>query len=102
MATYHLEIKAHSRSNNANAIALSSYRSGEKLRCDLDGRVRNCRRDGKSAIEYTALLNNRGLSRERLWNQAELMERRKDAVVAREMELALPCEFTKEERILQT
>ena len=99
MATYHLEIKAHSRSDNANAIALSSYRSGEKLRCDADGQLRNCRREGKSKIEYTCLLNNRDYSRERLWNYAESMERRKDSVVAREMELALPHELPEEERI---
>ena len=98
MAIYHLDIKAHSRSLNIHAIALSSYRSGEKLRCDADGKVRNCRREGKSTVLYKALLNNRGLNRERLWNKAEAAERRKDAVVAREMELGLPCELSLEEQ----
>lgn len=97
MAIYHIDIKAHSRSLNVHAIALSSYRSGEKLRCDADGKIRNCRRGNKSAVEFTALLNNRDLSRERLWNKAEAMERRKDAVVAREIELGLPCELSLQE-----
>ena len=97
MAIYHIDIKAHSRSLNVHAIALSSYRSGEKLRCDADGKIRNCRSGTKSAVEFTALLNNRDLSRERLWNKAEAMERRKDAVVAREIELGLPCELSLQE-----
>ena len=97
MAIYHIDIKAHSRSLNVHAIALSSYRSGEKLLCDADGKIRNCRRGNKSAVEFTALLNNRDLSRERLWNKAEAMERRKDAVVAREIELGLPCELSLQE-----
>ena len=97
MAIYHIDIKAHSRSLNVHAIALSSYRSGEKLLCDADGKIRNCRRGNKSAVEFTALLNNRDLSRERLWNKAESMERRKDAVVAREIELGLPCELSLQE-----
>ena len=98
MALYHMDIKAHSRSLNIHAIALSSYRSGEKLRCDADGKVRNCRREDKSTVLFKALLNNRGLNRERLWNKAEAAERRKDAVVAREMELGLPCELSLEEQ----
>ncbi|MCM8542090.1 MAG: MobA/MobL family protein [Lentisphaeraceae bacterium] len=97
MAIYHIDIKAHSRSLNVHAIALSSYRSGEKLLCDADGKIRNCRRGTKSAVAFTALLNNRDLSRERLWNKAEAMERRKDAVVAREIELGLPCELSLQE-----
>ena len=97
MAIYHIDIKAHSRSLNVHAIALSSYRSGEKLLCDADGKMRNCRRGNKSTVEFTALLNNRDLSRERLWNKAEAMERRKDAVVAREIELGLPCELSLQE-----
>ena len=98
MSTYYLDLKSHSRKDRANAIALASYRSGEKLRCDADGLIRNCRRQGKSHVEYTALFNNRNLSRERLWNLAEYMERRKDSVVAREMKLALPCELNLEKR----
>ena len=98
MAVFHMDIKAHSRSLNVHAIALSSYRSGERLHCDADGRIRNCRSGIKSAVEFTALVNNRDLSRERLWNKVEEMERRKDAVVAREMELGLPCELNIEQQ----
>ena len=98
MAIYHMDIKAHSRTYHIHAIALSSYRSGERLRCDADGKVRNCRREDKSTVLFKALINNRGLNRERLWNKAEAVERRKDAVVAREMELGLPCELSLDEQ----
>ena len=83
MATYHLEVKAHSRSNGRNAVALSSYRSGESLRLHSEGKVRNCRRHEKSDVLHTLLINSRGLSREEIWNKAEIAERRKDAVVSR-------------------
>lgn len=38
------------------------------------------------------------MSREELWNAAEGAEKRKDARIAREFELALPAELTKEQR----
>ncbi len=93
MATYHLEVKAHSRANGRNAVALSSYRSGESLRLHSEGKVRNCRRHEKSDVLHSELINSRGLSREEIWNKAEQSERRKDAVVARELEIALPSEL---------
>jgi hypothetical protein len=98
MATYHLEVKAHSRANGRNAVALSSYRSGESLRLHSEGKVRNCRRHEKSDVLHCELINSRGLSREEIWNKAENSERRKDAVVARELEVALPSELSFEEQ----
>ncbi|MCM8537154.1 MAG: MobA/MobL family protein [Lentisphaeraceae bacterium] len=98
MATFHLTVKAHSRSANANSIALSSYRSGEKLRCETDGKLRVCRQGHKSEVLHTALLNSRNLSREELWNKVEKTETRKNSVIAREIEVALPYEVSQKAR----
>jgi len=99
MATYHLEVKAHSRSQGRNAVALASYRSGESLLCWKDNTVRNIRRHEKSDVLHTQLINSHGMSREELWNKAEEKENRKNSVVAREIEVALPFELNNNERI---
>ncbi|MDD7984718.1 MobA/MobL family protein [Lentisphaera marina] len=98
MAVYHLSIKAHSRSENANAIALASYRSGQKLKYYTDGKTRNCRRGNKSDVLYIALINNNGYNREQLWNASEASESRKNAIVAREIEAGLPYELSQNDR----
>jgi ATP-dependent exoDNAse (exonuclease V) alpha subunit len=54
----------------------------------------------KQGIEHTELLLPEGVSldREQLWNAAEGTEKRRDARVAREFELALPAELTSKQR----
>jgi hypothetical protein len=54
----------------------------------------------KQGVEHTELVFPSGvnMSREELWNSAEGAEKRKDARVAREFELALPAELNKEQR----
>jgi hypothetical protein len=99
MATYHLNVKPHSRSKNANAIALASYRSGERLYDERQGIYKSCRKNDKSSVLYTELINNQNLTREQLWNAAEASEKRKNSVVAKEIEIALPCEITDNQRI---
>lgn len=98
MATFHLTVKAHSRSDNANSVALASYRSGEKLLCETDGRTRQCRRGHKSDVLLSALINSRDLTRQQLWNKAEKAETRKNSIVAREIEVALPYEVSQDVR----
>jgi ATP-dependent exoDNAse (exonuclease V) alpha subunit len=54
----------------------------------------------KQGVEHTDIVFPHGvnMSREELWNAAEGAEKRKDARIAREFELALPAELTKEQR----
>ena len=99
MATYHLTVKNHSRSKNANGVALASYRSGERLWDENQQSFKDCRNYAKSDVLYTELMNNGNLTREQLWNTAEKNETRKNSVVAREIEIALPYEVSNEERI---
>ena len=89
------------RSQGHSAVAGAAYRAGERLR---DSRL-------EKTADYTArssdvwhkeILAPAGapewvLDRERLWNEAELAERRKDGRPARDVTLGLPWLMTKEE-----
>jgi ATP-dependent exoDNAse (exonuclease V) alpha subunit len=101
VASYHLSVKTVRRSQGRSATAAAAYRSAERILCEREGRVHDYGRKG--GVEATLLIMPEhapewALDRERLWNAAEAAERRKDAVVAREWELALPAELTPEGR----
>ena len=104
MALYHLSVKAVSRGGGRSAVACAAYRQAESLHDERTGRTHDYER--KRGVEARMLLVPDGAGhwatmggdgwaeeRERLWNAAEAAERRKDARVAREYELALPHEL---------
>ncbi|MDV6333238.1 Ti-type conjugative transfer relaxase TraA [Asticcacaulis sp. 201] len=103
MAIYHLSMKPIARSSGRSAVAAAAYRSGERLVNERDGLVHDFR--AKSGIEHTEIVLPEGSNaewardRETLWNAAEFAEKRKDARVAREFEIALPNELLAEERL---
>ena len=84
-------------------MAAAAYRSGERLTNERDGLVHDFR--VKSGIEHTEIVTPEGVDaewshdRSALWNAAEFAEKRKDARVAREFEVALPHELTADERL---
>lgn len=87
------------RSDGRSAVAAASYRSGETLRDDRAGATHRGR---KSDVVHTAILAPASApawatDRERLWNEVEACERRRDAQLAREIQLALPHELTLEQ-----
>jgi hypothetical protein len=95
-------MKNISRSGGGKAIASSAYRSGEKLRDNMSGISYDYTR--RSGVVYADVIAPYGApewarSRESLWNEAEAAEKRKDARVAREIEVALPRELTLEQQI---
>jgi hypothetical protein len=96
VATYHCHITTFSRSKGQSAIAAAAYRSGQPLRDLREGNVRYPHRNSRD-IEETFLIG-WSLERESLWNTAESAEKRKDAQVAREVQVALPQEFTRDGR----
>ena len=92
-AIFHFDCKVHGRSTGANAIRLAAYRAGERLRSDLTGRIHNFTR--KREVLHRKILAPANaprwaLDRARLWNAIDTMETRKDAQLAREVEVALP------------
>ncbi|MFN3225110.1 MAG: Ti-type conjugative transfer relaxase TraA [Hyphomicrobiales bacterium] len=102
MAIYHLHVKTIGRSSGASAVAAAAYRSGSRLR---DERIeRNHDFSAKSGVVHSQVLLPDGTpevwaDRERLWNDVEAFEVRKDAQLAREVEFALPREMTKSQGI---
>ncbi len=96
MASYHLDVKAVKRSAGRSATAAAAYRHAERIECHREGRVHDYR--AKQGVEHSFIVVAEGTpewaqDRQALWNAAEAREARKDAVVAREWELALPHEL---------
>ena len=101
MAIYHFSVKNISRSDGRSAVACAAYRSAEKLTCDYYGKEQDYTR--KIGVEHTQIYapentNINLLNRQKLWNSVEKVERRKDATLAREFEIAFPNELNAEQR----
>lgn len=98
MASYHCSVKPVSRGAGRSGTAAAAYRAGVCLKDERTGEVHDYTR--KQGVEHTELTFPSGvnMSRDELWNAAEGAEKRKDARVAREFELALPAELNKEQR----
>ncbi|WP_168382257.1 MobQ family relaxase [Acinetobacter indicus] len=101
MSIYHLSVKAISRSDGRSAVACAAYRAGEKLLDDRYGKEQDYTK--KTGVEFTNIYappntNPELLDRQTLWNTVEKVERRKDAVLAREFEIAFPHELNAEQR----
>ena len=99
MAIYHLSAKAVSRSAGRSATAAAAYRAAECIEDERTGQQHDYTR--KRGVECTEIVVPDGQpcpDRPTLWNLAEMAERRKDACVAREIEIALPSEITAERR----
>ena len=103
MAIFHLTAKVVSRGKGQSAIAAAAYRSGERLR-DEQADEQKFYRARAERIEFTAIMAPSAApawtnDRNALWNHAERAENRKDAQLAREIEVALPHELTPSQRI---
>lgn len=106
MAIYHFSMKPVSRASGRSAVASMAYRSGERLTNERDGITHDF--TAKQGVEHAEIVLPEGVSadwardRSDLWNAAEFAEKRKDARVAREFEVALPHELTAEQRLEAT
>jgi len=101
VAIFHLSVKPISRSAGRSATAAAAYRSGEKIIDERTGEIHDYTRKG--GVESADMVLPDGApkwatDRAKLWNAAELSEKRKDACVAREFEVALPAELSPAER----
>jgi hypothetical protein len=101
MAIYHLSVKAISRSAGRSATAAAAYRAGVEITDTRTGEVHDyTRKRGIMSADLVLPANAPEWAADRaaLWNAAEHAERRKDACVAREFEVALPAELPAEAR----
>src|SRR5699024_4760643 len=91
MANGHYHFKASvSSSSTQSAVAMASYRSGEKLYSLKDGETKSYRKRFVEP-EWT-------LERERLWNEVEEFENRDNARLSRNILIALPNDMTHEQQ----
>lgn len=106
MAIYHCQITPISRNAGRSAVGAAAYRSGENLLNERDATRHDYTR--KTGIEHSELVFPEGISapwasdRQQLWNAVEHAEARRDARVAREVEVSLPHELNAEERLALT
>ncbi|MFG1466457.1 Ti-type conjugative transfer relaxase TraA [Xanthobacter sp. DSM 24535] len=106
MAIYHLSMKPVSRAGGRSAVASMAYRAGEKLTNERDGITHDY--TAKQGVEHAEIVLPEGVNtdwardRSDLWNAVEFAEKRKDARVAREFEIALPHELSAGERLEAT
>ena len=106
MAIYHLSVKPISRAGGRSATAAIAYRSAERVHDLTTGETFDYTR--KRGVEHAEIVLpdsaakrdiNWARDRQALWNAAEMSEKRKDARVAREYEIALPHELTAAQRV---
>lgn len=100
VAIYHLSVKAVSRAGGRSAVAAAAYRSASLIADTRTGEIHDYQRRGGVAASFIVAPAGAEWAQDRaaLWNAAEAAERRRDAKVAREYQLALPHELNDAER----
>tara|TARA_R110000868_G_C10964052_1_gene768844 strand:+ start:2189 stop:3307 length:1119 start_codon:yes stop_codon:yes gene_type:complete len=97
MAIYHLTAQVISRSSGRSAIAAAAYRHGIKLVDERTGEQHDYSR--KKGVEHSEIIAQQGApdwvrDHGALWNTVEAAENRKDAQLAREIEISIPRELS--------
>jgi len=113
LAIFHLRLKVISRSlgraakpggaSRRSAVAAAAYRSGERLYDSAQGKWFEF---DKPDVIHTEILAPANVAvpkwvydRQTLWNMVERAEKRKDAQLAREVEITLPRELDRDQQI---
>src|ERR1700758_4268978 len=102
MAIYHLHVKVIGRKAGSSAVASAAYRSASRLRDERLDRSQDF--SAKRGIVHSEIMLPENApqawtDRERLWNDVEAFEVRKDAQLAREVEFAIPREMSERDGI---
>jgi ATP-dependent exoDNAse (exonuclease V) alpha subunit len=102
MAIYHFTAQIIGRSSGRSAVAASAYRAGERFHDERLNRDHDF--TNKSGVVHSEVLlpehaPDEWRNRERLWNDVEAFEKRKDAQLAREVEFAIPRELNQQQGI---
>lgn len=101
MAIYHTRVKTFSRAQGHASTAAAAYRAGLLIVDARTGTKHDYRRRG-GVVETRCIAPDDApdwaFDPRALWPAAEASEKRKDATVAREFEIALPHEMTDDER----
>jgi hypothetical protein len=102
MSIYHLHAKLLFRKDGRRVIAAAAYRTGTLLTDEGSGITHDFR--GKRGVVHTEIVApviapKWVYDRQTLWNTVERVEQRRDAQLAREIELSLPSELTLQEQV---
>lgn len=102
MASYHFAMQIIGRSAGRSAIAAAAYRSGQKL---IDERTKTTHDySHRRGVVHQEIMAPEGSAawlkdRQRLWSHVEALEKRKDAQLVREINVALPSELEADDRL---
>ncbi len=102
MAIYHLHVKVIGRKAGSSAVASAAYRSAARLGEERLDRAHDF--TAKRGVVHSEIMLPENApaawaDRERLWNDVEAFEVRRDAQLVREVEFALPRELTQAQGI---
>ena len=102
MAIYHFHAKMVHRNKGQSTVAAAAYRSGSRLLEESTGITHDYTH--KRGVEHSEILAPADapawvFDRHTLWNTVEASEKRKDAQVAREIEVGLPIELKDREQV---
>jgi ATP-dependent exoDNAse (exonuclease V) alpha subunit len=102
LAIYHLTAGVISRARGQSAVAAAAYRCGARLRDERYGTVHDY--TGKRSVSHAQIMAPEGTpdwvhDRELLWNRVEAAELRRDAQLARTIEVGLPVELGADQRV---
>lgn len=101
MAIYHTRVKTFSRAKQRSSAAAAAYRAGLAIVDPTTGQTHNYRHRG-GIVETLCIAPEQApdwaFDPRLLWPEAEVSERRRNATVAREFEIALPHELNDDQR----
>ena len=96
MAIYHFSAQIIGRSVGRSSVAAAAYRAGARMVDARTGETHDFTRKGRVFHDETMVPSSAPtwmLDRSELWNHVEQIERRKDAQLCREFNVALPREL---------
>lgn len=98
MAIYHQAINIIDRKTGRSAVASAAYRAGEKIDDERTGEIHDYSR--KCGIVHSELALPGGGTEDRAtyWNRVEKHHKRGDAILSREVEIAIPAELDERQR----
>lgn len=102
MAIFHWTMQLVKRSKGTSAVAAAAYRSGTKLVNEWDGVTHDYRY--KQNVAYSEIMLPAHAppafqERSVLWNSVEMIEKSKGSQLARDLEISLPIELSREEQL---
>ncbi len=98
MAQFHFDAKPVSRGGGRSATAAAAYRAGVEIVDQRTGVIHDYTRKGGVLYSELVLPGGGTADRAEFWNSVELHHKRGDAVVAREVVVALPFELNAEQQ----